>query len=653
MTKSNSVDSENRDTRWLYTKPAFGRTGRSLSENNFAKERRSWLAILLREILQNGLDARSDALPVTVSLSQRKLVGKSLEFMQSLLPTEHVKRFDASTPHIQVADHDLSHVLVVEDFGTSGLIGAVDDPDLDGKGQNWNAFWFREGEGGKEQGVGNGGAGQGKITYFSTSAIRTLFAYTVRNSDGVGVVYGASSFLRDYQFGGVKWLRDSYWGIRKSHAEATIAIPSTDAEFTRQFVSQLGLERSVGETGLSLVIPAPRVFDSDEAIQVVIAEFYAPIIRGDLIVRIDGALVSSETVDAMAAAKLSDQKARELHTCTTKGYRAFFAQAIAKSKRDEVVQTTAALDAGALSEKSFDPVQLASLRELLVAGEPIAVRFPLTIKPRAGPAVACSFDVHLMIPEDLDIAEEAVLRKDLLIGEEPIGGGGLRQRARGLTLINHQEVSKLLLSAEEPTHLRWNARLPRLREYYKSGPETVSLIRNAMSKLLEFLTGGDESRDFRLLAKYFAAPGTAVHKTSKGKKGGKGREPQPVVNVIPPPSPKKINLQALVDGCSLSPVASQVFCDSDLPVTGELEFAYEGLDKDAFGEYDPFDFDLSDSHFNIATANCSISSRALNRLVFTIESSIFSLTVSGFDKNLRLRMRLDYQENRHAEDIDA
>jgi hypothetical protein len=648
-----SLASSTAGTAWLYTRPAFGRTGRSLSENNFAKERRDWLAILLREVLQNGLDARvKPDEPVVVSIKLTLPKSPSVNLLDLLIPSDHKARFTKSVPHLTAETANLERFLVIEDFGTSGLIGVIDDPDRDGKGQNWNAFWFREGEGGKEHGSGNGGAGQGKITYFSTSAIRTIFTYTVRADDGREALYGASSFLRDYQFEGVKWLRDSYWGVKKQVDAAAIAVPTNDGSLIQMFRDQLGVTRKAGQTGLSLVIPSPRDFSLDDAIQITIAEFFAPIVRGDLVVIVGDTRIEASSIVALADSLLPDTRARELHTCTTKGFRAFYAQALERSRLDQVDSVSPIVTVAQLSEDSFTSDVLASLREALNDERSVAVRFPVVVKPRAGPSITCYFDVHLMAPEELDHIEQAILRRDLLIGEEPLGGGALRQRARGLTVINDLELSKLLLSAEEPTHLRWNAKLPRLREYYKSGPDVVSFVRNAMAKLLEILTGGDQERDFRVLAKHFAAPGVEAHTKTKGKKSSKGKE-QTIIGVIPPPVRKKLEIVTRPDGCHVIPNKSHPPADVDLPITAVVEFAYEGLDKDAFAEYDQLDFDLIDSAFQLSEVNCEVQSRTMNRIEFTITQPNFALMVKGFDTNLRLRVRLNYEEYRDAALIDA
>ena len=645
--------SEAQDVKWLYTRPAFGRTGRGLAESNFAKERRDWLAILLREVLQNGLDARVQAdRPVEVKIKSVRLANTEIGFIPKLLPQLHLSRFNNSVLHQSDEEHDLQHFLVIEDFGTTGLIGKTDDPELDGKGQNWNAFWFREGEGGKEHSSGTGGAGQGKITYFSTSGIRTIFTYTVRTDDVRELLYGASSFKRDYEFEGHKWLRDAYWGMAVERESGTIALPSNDSKLIQSFREKLGVTRQAGQPGLSLVIPAAKEFGLEDAVQITIAEFFAPIIRGDLVVQIGDTRIDSGSVVCLANDRLPDARARELHTCTTRGFRDFYKQALERSRNGQLERIEVLNSAPELTESTFAPEALEKLREALFREEPIAVRFPVTVKPKNGAQIRCHFDVHLMVPQNLEQAEQAILRRDLLIGEEPIGGGSLRQRARGLTLIDDPELSKLLLSAEEPTHLRWNARLPRLDEYYKSGPAVISYVRNAMAKLLEVLTGGEQKRDFRLLAKYFAAPGTNAHTQFKGKKSERGKGPVDV-NPIPPPTPKRMVLTPLLDGCKVTPSKSSPFERTDLPVTAQIEFAYEGLDKDAFAEYDPLDFDLSDATFTIDASNCEIASRALNRIEFTVTGADFELIVKGFDQHLRLRVRLNYTETRYAALVDT
>lgn len=641
---------------WGYIRTGLGRHGRSLSENNFAKERRDWLAILLREVLQNALDARlAKTEPVLVTLNRIHLGSEARAYMSSLVTAEHCARYSKSMPHVH--DDGSKHVddcLVVEDFGTTGLTGLTDNPAIDGKGQNWNAFWFREGEGGKENTSGNGGAGQGKITYFSTSGIRTIFAYTVRCDDGRGLAFGASSFLRDYDHDGHKWKRDAYWGVWHggvADIDRTV-LPVEGFAAIQSFCQGLGIRRTTAQPGLSLVIPSPKAFNEEEALQITLAEFFVPILRGDLIVQIGNVKLDRETARTKADLLLSDARARELNTCTTKAYRAFLATAVGRTSTGEMLTVGPITSAADISESLFPSDQLEALKEAFDDEEVVSVRFQLTVKPRSGNPDSCAFDVHLAAPMDLDRPEQAIVRKDLLVGEEPIGGGKLRQRVRGLVLVSDDSLSRLLLSAEEATHLRWNTRLPRLAEYYKSGGETVSIVRNAMARLLDVLTGGEQKRDFKLLAKYFSAPGSDARAKGPGKQR-KAKVTTAIKPEVPASAPKLLALDAMPDGCRVRPFRADSLSAARLPVSVRVEFAYEGLDRDAFAEYDPLDFDIKDSAFVIQCTGCTVKSALLNVLEFVVEVPEFKLTLTGFDKNLRLRMRLNYEESEDAKAIDS
>jgi hypothetical protein len=633
---------------WLYTRKGFGRGGRNLSTSNFAKERKDWHAILLREILQNALDAKAGDDPVAVSIKKVDLGKDGRVLMQRLLPNEHLTRLGSSMPHMPTPEADFSSVLVFEDFGTTGLTGSLVDPDKDESGENWNGFWFREGEGGKENTSGNGGAGQGKITYFSTSKVRTLFAHTVRSTDGASLIYGASSFMRDYHFEGGKYNRDAYWGITKSHdilREISVAV--AESRLVNEFRLAFELERTDEKFGLSVVMPCPVSFDPDVAIRVAIAEFYAPITRGALIVRIGSTQIDANSIDEIAEQSLSDEQALALRTCMTKDYRAFMKEALSISKSGPEVQLSVVGSISSLNEQHFDKEVFAALAEKLKSGAQIAVRFKYVVKPKRKPVEQCFFDVHLAYPELLKHPEEAVLRKNLLIGDEPFGGGGLRQRAQALTLIESDGLSRLLLCAEEPTHLKWNTRLDRLREYYSDGADAVSFVRNAASRLLEVLTGGDTARDFRILAKYFSAPGLIAAAKSTGNKRGK-KVIAPLKVNLPKTTTKVLQVQTMSDGCLVKPKSADGLPAELLPISGELVFAYADVDGDPFEAYDPFDFQMSESSFKIKSIGCEVNERVLNSLKFTVTDMNFALQIQGFQNNYRLAIRLDYKEKANA-----
>src|SRR5262249_11727414 len=142
--------------------------GRDLSEDNFAQEDRTDSEILVREALQNPLDARAgdNSGPVRVRMAVLQQGHFDADYLASLLPHEFGARLEASggEPLPDVTGPSAS-VLVIEDFGTTGLLGTWNDTNAEGNSENWNAFWFSEGEGAKASAGSNGRAGQGKITF--------------------------------------------------------------------------------------------------------------------------------------------------------------------------------------------------------------------------------------------------------------------------------------------------------------------------------------------------------------------------------------------------------------------------------------------------------------------------------------------------------
>jgi len=621
---------------------------RDLSEDNFAKETRSSLEILIREALQNPIDARAidNKGPVRVRINLLLPGHFDADYLARLLGSDFEARLIASggDPLPELSE---TSVLVMEDFGTTGLQGSWDNPDVDGPGENWNAFWFREGEGAKAAGS-NGRAGQGKVTYYRIAAARSVFGFSVRKSDTKQLLMGRSAFRKVYSHNGSKYHRHSFWCAGNEQP-----LPLSSEEDIAAFRNAFCLSR-LSEPGLSLVIPFAMGFDPKDAIRTIITDFYYPIACGRLEVSIGGLDITSASIDAIADQVLSDAIAHEKKSSFTRGFRMFVREVITDNGNGIVPVT---LKPGwdrtsSLKDDAFPEGSLEKLKLEMEKGVRVAVRFPVNIRRKTGEVVATWFDVHLQVPEDMDIAEEAYIRRDLLIGSEShLISTAYLQKARGLTLIEDSNLSAFLSDAEEPTHLKWNGCLPRLTESYLQPQVPLRAVRHAAPRLLSLVSNGLVKRDVKALVKYFTKP---VDEGKNHQAGGEKQGGKIIKGDQHPPTTirKPFRIMTASDRVHVLPNGTAAPTAEELPMECILELAYEGLDLKPFDAYDPFDFDLDvNGGHPITVSGATVTLRKGNRLVFDVTEPEFAIEVGGFDSNIRLRARLNYKENNNGATI--
>jgi hypothetical protein len=630
------------DLHWHYTRtePFFSQ-GKDTTRPNFSREERSQVAILVREALQNPLDIPRDDLdgPIQVVLKALGPDQFDVDYLEEIFTPEFRRRLKAASG-TDLPPAENAQIVVIEDFGTKGLIGNITDFNADGPDQNWNAFWHREGEGAKGR-ASNGGAGQGKVTYYAHSHASTVLGLTRRSTDSASFLMGRASFLRDYPFeDGSKYYRAAYWTA--SDAGPT---PEMRAENIKRFVEAFRLSRDSSASGLSLVIPFAKPFDVKEAIKAVVLDFYMPIAANRLEVTIGDTRISSRTIDHIADRFIPDQEVGAARSSFTREYRRFAKQVIEQPDPQVTLPPDWNRDRVIPEAASPEP-SMGEIRASLMSGRRVSIRLPLRIKRKNGAAYETFFDVHLETPPDLDRNEEAFVRRDLLIGAEShITGGSFVQKARSLTWIRDKDLSDFLLTAEEPTHLVWNASLARDRGEYVSPDIALRSIRQAVPRLLALLLSGGAQKDYRSLARFFTKPSASLtgRRGDPGPSKGKDDSTNPPP-VPPPPAVKPFRIES--EGATIRVRPSSAFKTliGQTPVNVTVELAYEGLDQDPFEAYDPYDFDVASSQlFPVKYHGLAELSKAGNRIDLRVDDEDFGFEISGFDPNVRTRVRVSYR----------
>ncbi|MFK0033579.1 hypothetical protein [Pseudomonas monteilii] len=619
-------------------------SGASIADDNFADEERTSVEILVRETLQNPLDARVSEEPLRVEYKFVTVDISGSNFAASIFSDKWESHFVAGELIDKNQIPSKIKFLVIEDFGTSGLEGAYNDSSLEGQGENWNAFWFREGEGAKSN-RSNGGAGQGKITLYLASQLRSVFALTKRASDSRELLFGSCRFKRNYKMPGssCRWAKEARWGAISNPHE--LAEPILERATIRQVKTELGLAR-MDHVGTSFLIPLPNEDISDDAlIKAVVNEFFFAISRGRLSVKVGEVLLDSSSVSLMA-----DRIGRDCRL--TKSYRDFLQKT---AKRADSESDAVALEhwnqESKLKISAFDSKIFESLRLKFDASELVSVDFPVQVKKK-NPRKSCVSKFRVFLQKSLseEVSQELYVRQDLGIdGERRLKGVRTIVPVMGLTFIQDSELSDLLVTAEEPTHRNWNARRPKVLAQYFAPGDVLNSVRNAALRLAQVLSP-EGKKDETALSIYFADPTAEGHQTqgaSTGKEVNGGRR-QPGPNGLPQPKPKPIILTPHHDGFEIS---VNVVPGIAFPIDCVVTIAYATVFGDSFRLWDIADFWIEDEiAYPKKVVNVANVTSELNELRFRLLSEESKFSISGFDLNRQLEIRVNYQEVQNGPD---
>ncbi|MVW88850.1 hypothetical protein [Pseudomonas sp. PB101] len=613
-------------------------SGSSISDDNFADEERTSVEILVRETLQNPLDARSSESVVRVEYKLVTVDLATTKFARSIFSDDWIKHFRAGELIESDALPAEMRFLVIEDFGTTGLEGCYTDSSCEGSTENWNAFWFREGEGAKTT-KSNGGAGQGKITLYLASKLRSVFALTKRKSDGVDLLFGCCRFKRNYKLpdDNRRWAKEARWGAISNPNE--LAVPVDRTQMLDGIKAELGLARGA-EAGTTFIVPMPAEDITEKALRnAVVNEFFFAINRGRLVVK-----VGNVTLDTSSIAGVADDMGGDCRLI--KGYREF----LALTARDvNVAATATAKDSWSreakLTVSAFEEAELTSLKEKFGTSEMVSVDFLIPVKKKQPKETSTAkFRVFLQQDENAEQSQELFVRQDLGIdGEKRLKAARTIVPVMALTFIQDPKLSDLLVAAEEPTHRNWNARRPKVVAQYFSPNDALNAVRNAALRLVQLISP-EGKKDETALAVYFADPASEPAKRLGG--GGvtpetpKGEQQPP--KEIPKPKSKPVVLKILDDGFEVRAKAAEGIT---FPIDCKITLAYATVVGDAFKLWDAADFWIGDdSLYPREHSGISEPATALNTMSFRLDDENSWLAVDGFDLNRQLEIRVKYQE---------
>lgn len=427
----------------------------------FVDENRDIAQSLVREVSQNSGDAAREGVSAVKLKFRFGEIGRD-EFLNRYLKglRAHLEACDPGAAAILDGTDPVPY-LAIEDFGTSGLLGAYDSDDDDDSG--FIRFWKRYGDSGKG-GVSGGRHGVGKSTIAAASQLRFVYGVTVRADDHERLLYGQAT-LKFHRLPGEQGHFDAY-GLFSPAGIDEWPRPFKAAE-ADAFVADFGLDRGV-EPGLSVVVPYPsKALTVEKLTAAAVEHCFHQILSGRLIVEIDNQVLNRETIAAAAASALPRLNAAvELSRLVTSDV----PPALFKPKSAAVK--------GTLAEDDFDDESLAAIRKAWSDNEIVAVELPVPVRPVGGADEVGTVKLYMRRAAAAEDAHETYVRGRVSVPESPKIIG---KTAVALLVADEGAASRILGDSEGPAHSRWIA--DRVKGSYKSAGDTLRTIRLALRDL--------------------------------------------------------------------------------------------------------------------------------------------------------------------------
>lgn len=558
---------------------------------------------LMREPHQNSMDAvepgKTVQTRIVIKESAPEYQAYWKEMLMPLVP--HLKACG-----IDVTGIDLGRprILVIEDFGTTGLTGTWKKK---GKG-NFSDFWWRFGISGKS-GTKGGRWGLGKLVYSSSSQIGCFFGLWVAVDDpGQTPRLMGQAVLNVHKIGTTEYVPHGFLADRGPDG---IPLPVSDAAQVERFQLASGISRAK-QPGLSIAIPfIPDGFTESSFISLVVKNYFFPILTGQL-----EAQIGSETI---TAATFDDLARRYGGTELADGQLVRFIREIYEARKAKPAAILASGWTGNM-EAALGEATLKALRDDYADKKLLYVRAPITLQPKSGPEQPTHVDLFLRLADEGVNGAVLAVRGGLTIpGEaQPLYSG----RVFGAVVADDSAIAAFLGDAENPAHTKWTGTARKLTARWQNPSVRLQEVRRSLPNLHSVIARAIERLENDAL----------IHLLSVKDAGGK--KPQIPVVVRPPtvptiptkPRPYRISARSggfAVKGVPLTATA--------YPMQIRVRAAYDLLRGNPFKKFSSLDFDMTGKDLSITPSGATYAAAGPNELVIDAVDPNFSVEVTGFD----------------------
>ena len=600
---------------------------------------------LVRESVQNSLDAgiKNSGVPVSVRIT--------LATGDQALPAAAVAGlFEQAWPHYDAEGNGLRNApsrssacpyVLIEDFGTKGLTGdpAQSDPHPDPNQRNPFFLFFRAEGLSAKSGTDLGRWGVGKFVFPRSSLASTHFGLTVRHDDRRRLLLGAVT-LKAHRIRGEDsmYSPDGLYG--KAGSEAVV-FPIDAADNINAFCKLFGLART-DEPGLSVVVPFvdAEEITYEKLLFAAAKGYFLPILGGRLEIT-----VTAGARTARLAADTNESVVRDNASLFKEDLNATLMLArAALQTRDEARVVLGPPDAARAhwSEDMISEELLTGLQARLAGKEPVAVRVPVTVRPKKEDPLPSWFDIYLVRDSTSD-GRPTFVREGIIVSD--VRGKRARD-LRSLVIIDDKPLATLLGDSENPAHTQWQKDGSNFKGRYVYGPSVISFVSESVGELIAILNRRNEEADATLTVDYFSitppeddAAETEEAERRRPKSGGGDRTADEEIQVTPRPT--RIRIARDEAGFSILPGSQP----PQAPYLIEVRCAYDLRVGNPLKQWYPADFALGSADLPVT---CDGEARLLklkeNWALLRIDGPAFHARFQGFDVNRDVYVRADVRE---------
>lgn len=584
---------------------------------------------LVREAIQNSLDARtSDHLPAIVRFAisnsgDELRSDRAQPYLLGLL--SHMRELGNETLSGSVPP--AMSWLAVEDFNTRGLTGEPSrssDPIQDPEKEAFYWFWRNVGRSGKS-GTDRGRWGLGKTVFPATSRINAMYGLTIRSDDHRALLMG-QAVTKSHDLNGESFEPEAFF--HDAAQSSAIQMPCEDPKRIAAFVEDFNLRRHEGQPGLSIVVPYPfQRLQAKEILRSVIVHYFLAILRGQLVVSVEGPGCPERTVNRDSLQTIAMELDWNGRRAEKKHSPPPFDLAIwAIEKQSTLIDTLNRAGQTRVPEWSaelFPEGMQERLRSELQQGARVALRIPMTVELKDNGLTECYFDVFLERDRALERSEDYFVREGMTIGGLSTLAGSAAYR--GLVMVDDDGLSKLLGDSEGPAHNDWNTGEARPDRTYIKWKRRVSFVKASLMKLIALLSPPPVGLDRDLLKEIFWVPGEESGPSNGATNGSTKRKRGATPPPPPPPKPKPYRVDQVVGGFRVTRG------EGEIPERFVIRAAYDIPNGNPLDSWSKFDFDFSDDAIAVEVQGGRLTNRSANRLEFEPVSPDFTLTASGFE----------------------